>query len=108
MAKPIYSNRGFKFYKETTIPEGTECIIETWPGADYNKETREYTSVPGTVDIKIYKKDPNKDYGKGDPVLFFRQFENKEELKLTPEDAPVNLAAEQADKEEEMDDPIPF
>jgi hypothetical protein len=107
MAKPIYSNRGFKFYKETTIPEGTECIIETWPGADYNKDTREYTSVPGTVDIKVYKKDPNKDYGKGDPILFFRQFENKEELKLTPDDPPVNLAAEKADMEK-MDDDIPF
>ena len=106
MAKPIYSNRGFKFYKETTIPQDTEVSIETWPGADYNKETREYTSVPGTVDIKIYKKDPNKDYGKGDPILFFRQFENKEDGKLDPEDAPTNLAAE-ADMEK-LDDDIPF
>ena len=55
MAKPTHSNRGFKFYKGASIPEGLEVIIETWPGADYNKDTREYTPVPGRVDTKIHK-----------------------------------------------------
>ena len=73
MTKPISSNRGFKFYKGASIPEGLEVIIETWPGADYNKDTREYTPVPGRVDTKIYKKDPTKDYGK---VILFYSFLN--------------------------------
>jgi hypothetical protein len=101
MSKPISSNRGFKFYKAASIPEGLEVIIETWPGADYNKETGKYVPVPGRKDTKIYKKDETKEYKKGDPVLFFSTFDNDEE-------PPVNLAAEQADTKEEMDDDIPF
>jgi hypothetical protein len=109
MSKPTSSNKGFKFYKAASIPEGLEVIIETWPGANYNKDTGSYEPVPGRLDTKIYKKDETKEYKKGDPVLFFSTFENKDEDgKLDPEDAPVNLAAEQADQEEEMDDPIPF
>ena len=56
MSKPISSNRGFKFYKGASIPEGLEVIIETWPGADYNKDTGKYIPVPGRVDTKIYKR----------------------------------------------------
>ena len=101
MSKPTHSNRGFKFYKGASIPEGLEVIIETWPGANYNKEKGIYEPVPGRLDTKIYKKDPTKEHGKGDPVLFFSTFENKDE-------PPVNLAAEQADHKEEMDDDIGF
>jgi len=57
--------------------------------------------VPRRVDTKIYKKDETKEHKKGDPTLFFSTFENKDE------EPPVNLAAEQADKEE-MDDTIPY
>ena len=101
MSKPISSNRGFKFFKGASIPEGLEVIIETWPGADYNKDTGKYVPVPGRKDTKIYKKDETKEYKKGDPVLFFSTFDNDDE-------PPVNLAAEQADTKEEMDDAIPF
>jgi hypothetical protein len=101
MSKPISSNRGFKFYKAASIPKGLEVIIETWPGADYNKKTGKYVPVPGRKDTKIYKKDETKEYKKGDPVLFFSTFDNDEE-------PPVNLAPEQADTKEEMDDAIPF
>ena len=101
MSKPISSNRGFKFYKAASIPEGLEVIIETWPGADYNKDTGKYVPVPGRLDTKIYRKDETKEYKKGEPILFFNTFENKDE------EPPVNLAAEQADKEE-MDDAIPY
>jgi hypothetical protein len=99
MTKPISSNRGFKFFKAASIPEGTEVIIETWPGADYNKDTGKYVPVPGRLETKIYRKDETKEYKKGEPILFFNTFENKDE------EPPVNLAAEQADKEE-MDDAI--
>ena len=101
MTKPISSNRGFKFFKAASIPEGLEVIIETWPGADYNKDTGKYVPVPGRLDTKIYRKDETKEYKKGEPILFFNTFENKDE------EPPVNLAAEQADKEE-MDDAIPY
>ena len=49
----------------------------------------------------IIKYNETKEYKKGDPILFFSTFENKDE------EPPVNLAAEQADKEE-MDDTIPY
>ena len=102
MAKPTHSNRGFKFYKGASIPEGLEVIIETWPGADYNKDTGKYVPVPGRLDTKIYRKDETKEYKKGEAILFFNTFENKDE------EPPVNLAAEQADTKEEMDDAIPY
>ena len=102
MTKPISSNRGFKFFKAASIPEGLEVIIETWPGADYNKDTGKYVPVPGRLDTKIYRKDETKEYKKGEAILFFNTFENKDE------DPPVNLAAEQADTKEEMDDAIPY
>ena len=101
MTKPISSNRGFKFFKAASIPEGTEVIIETWPGADYNKDTGKYVPVPGRLDTKIYRKDETKEYKKGEAILFFNTFENKDE------EPPVNLAAEQADTRE-MDDDIPY
>ena len=87
MSKPISSNRGFKFYKAASIPEGLEVIIETWPGANYNKDTGKYDPVPGRLDTKIYKKDETKEYKKDHAVLFFSTFENKDE------EPPVNLAA---------------
>ena len=99
MSGPTHSNRNYKVMKGYSLPEG-EYIIEEWNASNWDKETKERSSVPGAKDIKIYKKDPTKDYGKGEPVLFFSQFENKDE-------PPVNLAAEQADKEE-MDDAIPY
>tara|TARA_E500000178_G_scaffold186242_1_gene184448 strand:- start:509 stop:817 length:309 start_codon:yes stop_codon:yes gene_type:complete len=102
MTKPISSNRGFKFFKAASIPEGLEVIIETWPGADYNKDTGKYVPVPGRLDTKIYRKDETKEYKKGEAILFFNTFENKDE------EPPVNLAAEQADTKEEMDDAIPY
>ena len=102
MTKPISSNRGFKFFKAASIPEGLEVIIETWPGADYNKDTGKYVPVPGRLDTKIYRKDETKEYKKGESILFFNTFENKDE------EPPVNLAAEQADTKEEMDDAIPY
>lgn len=102
MTKPISSNRGFKFFKAASIPEGLEVIIETWPGADYNKDTGKYVPVPGRLDTKIYRKDETKEYKKGEAILFFNTFENKDE------EPHVNLAAEQADTKEEMDDAIPY
>ena len=33
-------------------------------------------------DIKIYKKDPSKEYNKGDLVAFFRVFENKSDPQI--------------------------
>ena len=58
--------------------------------ASLGNDYRYYPLLRGITDVP----------SKGDPVLFFSQFENKDE-------PPVNLAAEQADKEE-MDDAIPY
>ena len=75
---PTHSNRTFKLMRTTTLSEG-EFIIETWEGSNYDKETGVRTPVPGALDIKIYNKDPSKEYNKGDAVIFFRVFENKNE-----------------------------
>ena len=101
MSKPTSSNKGFKFYKAATIPEGWEVIIETWPGANYNKEKGIYEPVPGRLDTKIYKKDPTKDYNKGDFVTKIRVFKN--------EDKPqIPLHQQSAASEGISDDKIPF
>ena len=101
---PTHSNRTFKLMKTTTLSEG-EFIIETWEGSNYDKETGKRTAVPGALDIKIYNKDPSKDYNKGDAVIFFRVFENKNE-------GTGNIPQHQqsaADKgKEQLDDDIPF
>ena len=38
--------------------------------------------LPCAKDIKIYKKDPSKEYNKGDLVAFFRVFENKSDPQI--------------------------
>lgn len=101
---PTHSNRTFKLMRTTTLSEG-EFIIETWEGSNYDKETGKRTAVPGALDIKIYNKDPSKEYNKGDAVIFFRVFENKNE-------GTGNIPQHQqsaADKgKEKLDDDIPF
>jgi len=111
---PTHSNRTFKLMRTTTLSEG-EYIIETWEGSNYDKNTKQRTSVPGALDIKIYNKDPSKEYNKGDAVIFFRVFENDksgqgnipsyQQSAAAKNDEPVNLAAERADQ---LDDEIPF
>ena len=63
------------------------------------RKQRERSSVPGAKDIKIYKKDPTKDYNKGDLVAFFRVFENKDDPQI-----PLH----QNQQVKENDDKIPF
>ena len=65
---PTHSNRTFKLMRTTTLSEG-EYIIETWEGSNFDKETKQRTSVPGALDIKIYNKDTSKEYNKGDGLL---------------------------------------
>ena len=67
MSGPTHSNRNYKVMKGYSLPEG-EYIIEEWNASNWDKETKERSSVPGAKDIKIYKKDPTKDYNKGDLV----------------------------------------
>ena len=81
MSGPTHSNRNYKVMKGYSLPEG-EYIIEEWNASNWDKETKERSSVPGAKDIKIYKKDPSKDYNKGDLVAFFRVFENKDDPQI--------------------------
>ena len=56
--------------------------------------------MPGAKDIKIYKKDPSKEYNKGDLVAFFRVFENKSDPQIPLHQKPISEGI--------SDDPIPF
>ena len=101
---PTHSNRTFKLMRTTTLAE-VEFIIKTWEGSNYDKETGKRTAVPGALDIKIYNKDPSKEYNKGDAVLFFRVFENdKSGLGNIPQHQ--QSAADKG--KEKLDDDIPF
>ena len=54
MSGPTHSNRNYKVMKGYSLPEG-EYIIEEWNASNWDKETKERSSVPGAKDIKIYK-----------------------------------------------------
>ena len=99
MSGPTHSNRSFKVLETYEIPKG-EYIIEMWDASNWNKDTKERTPVPGAKDIKIYKKDPTKDYNKGDLVAFFRVFENKDDPQI-----PLH---QKSASEGISDEPIPF
>tara|TARA_Y100000015_G_C2330038_1_gene60766 strand:+ start:215 stop:475 length:261 start_codon:yes stop_codon:yes gene_type:complete len=81
------------------IPKG-DYIIEVWDASNWNKDTRERTPVPGAKDINWYKKDPTKDYNKGDFVTKIRVFKN--------EDKPQIPLHQQSSSEGLSDDKIPF
>ena len=81
MRGPTHSNRNFKVMESYTIPKG-EYIIEVWDASNWNKDTRERTPVPGAKDFKMYRKDPSKEYNKGDFVASYRVFENKDDPQI--------------------------
>ena len=99
MSGPTHSNRNYKVMKGYSLPEG-EYIIEEWNASNWNKDTQEREPVPGAKDIKIYKKDPSKEYNKGDQVAFFRVCENKSAPQIPLHQKPISEGI--------SDDPIPF
>ena len=100
MSGPTHSNRNFKVMETLEIPKG-EYIIEVWDASNFDKETRERTPVPGAKDFNWYKKDPTKDYNKGDFVTKIRVFENKDKPQIP-------LHQQSAASEVLSDDKIPF
>ena len=88
MPGPTHSNRSFKSNKGLKVEPGTECVIEIWDARDF--ETKE--DIKAAIDIKIYKKDPDKEYSKGESIGFFRAFKNEPKpLKEKDQDAEIPI-----------------
>ena len=103
---PTHSNRSFKFMRDVTIKANTEVIIEEWDGSNYDKERQSRTEVPGAKDVKMYLRDPSKEYSKGDAVMFFRLFENSGSTGQAP--AYQSQSAPEPKQDAGVDDEIPF
>ena len=76
MSGPTHSNRNFQVMRSVNITEG-KYIIEVWSASNFNKDKGTREEVPGAIDIKVYKKDENKEYNKGEAVFFVRAFDNQ-------------------------------